>query len=213
MRTHQSGQKTVPSRIGRVSAGFHGSRKIMARLVIADIGMLVRNKVACQCVLNRETDQQICGQTYNGHWVFAVPYSLRAAEQSNRIREPKKRLLGDGPLFHGSLVVLHVAPSRRESCGIAGSARKFCATGATSNVPKSSSKKFRKPKQLKILPVAGELGFEPRQTESESVVLPLHHSPTAATAIPKRIQWLRVGAGLLLATDQQIASKWGPSTR
>ncbi len=26
--------------------------------------------------------------------------------------------------------------------------------------------------------VAGELGFEPRQTESESVVLPLHHSPT-----------------------------------
>jgi hypothetical protein len=25
--------------------------------------------------------------------------------------------------------------------------------------------------------VAGELGFEPRQTESESVVLPLHHSP------------------------------------
>ena len=27
--------------------------------------------------------------------------------------------------------------------------------------------------------VAGELGFEPRQTESESVVLPLHHSPTS----------------------------------
>ena len=26
-------------------------------------------------------------------------------------------------------------------------------------------------------PVAGEPGFEPRQTESESVVLPLHHSP------------------------------------
>jgi hypothetical protein len=25
--------------------------------------------------------------------------------------------------------------------------------------------------------LAGELGFEPRQTESESVVLPLHHSP------------------------------------
>jgi hypothetical protein len=25
--------------------------------------------------------------------------------------------------------------------------------------------------------MAGELGFEPRQTESESVVLPLHHSP------------------------------------
>src|SRR6185437_1390474 len=27
------------------------------------------------------------------------------------------------------------------------------------------------------LRLAGELGFEPRQTESESVVLPLHHSP------------------------------------
>jgi hypothetical protein len=26
--------------------------------------------------------------------------------------------------------------------------------------------------------LAGELGFEPRQTESESVVLPLHHSPS-----------------------------------
>ena len=33
-------------------------------------------------------------------------------------------------------------------------------------------------KRLIGLPsVAGELGFEPRQTESESVVLPLHHSP------------------------------------
>ena len=28
--------------------------------------------------------------------------------------------------------------------------------------------------------LAGELGFEPRQTESESVVLPLHHSPPKA---------------------------------
>ncbi len=28
--------------------------------------------------------------------------------------------------------------------------------------------------------MAGELGFEPRQTESESVVLPLHHSPKIA---------------------------------
>jgi hypothetical protein len=33
-------------------------------------------------------------------------------------------------------------------------------------------------KQLIGLPsLAGEPGFEPRQTESESVVLPLHHSP------------------------------------
>src|SRR3954466_6621373 len=29
---------------------------------------------------------------------------------------------------------------------------------------------------------AGELGFEPRLTESESVVLPLHHSPMLLTA-------------------------------
>ena len=31
--------------------------------------------------------------------------------------------------------------------------------------------------QSRKFDVAGELGFEPRQTESESVVLPLHHSP------------------------------------
>src|SRR3954447_15410589 len=30
--------------------------------------------------------------------------------------------------------------------------------------------------------LAGELGFEPRQTESESVVLPLHHSPRIISA-------------------------------
>src|SRR5665213_3171143 len=34
--------------------------------------------------------------------------------------------------------------------------------------------------------LAGELGFEPRQTESESVVLPLHHSPKFAL----QNQWL-----------------------
>ena len=31
--------------------------------------------------------------------------------------------------------------------------------------------------------LAGELGFEPRQTESESVVLPLHHSPKSLSNI------------------------------
>src|SRR5215472_11754368 len=35
--------------------------------------------------------------------------------------------------------------------------------------------------------LAGEPGFEPRQTESESVVLPLHHSPTAFS---EQIQYL-----------------------
>ena len=41
-----------------------------------------------------------------------------------------------------------------------------------------------------FLEVAGEPGFEPRQTESESVVLPLHHSPI------KVLIWLRFMAGL-----------------
>src|SRR5215813_3807614 len=35
--------------------------------------------------------------------------------------------------------------------------------------------------------LAGEPGFEPRQTESESVVLPLHHSPTE---LPNKFKWL-----------------------
>ena len=39
--------------------------------------------------------------------------------------------------------------------------------------------------------VAGELGFEPRQTESESVVLPLHHSPIIA----QRHQYVRPRLG------------------
>src|SRR3954454_4799950 len=42
------------------------------------------------------------------------------------------------------------------------------------------------PNIFNILLMAGELGFEPRQTESESVVLPLHHSPI----IPLKIKSL-----------------------
>ncbi len=39
--------------------------------------------------------------------------------------------------------------------------------------------------RLKVISrLAGELGFEPRQTESESVVLPLHHSPIHDTVTP-----------------------------
>ena len=41
--------------------------------------------------------------------------------------------------------------------------------------------------------LAGELGFEPRQTESESVVLPLHHSPRIA----EQDQWLIAPVGQL----------------
>ena len=45
--------------------------------------------------------------------------------------------------------------------------------------------------------LAGELGFEPRQTESESVVLPLHHSPRVLNNIRDLTGILRV-----LASDQ-----------
>jgi hypothetical protein len=61
--------------------------------------------------------------------------------------------------------------------------------------------------------LAGELGFEPRQTESESVVLPLHHSPKSLNDIrglagilryfrrmgqnpPKRASFYSLGPGL-----------------
>src|SRR6266436_2665518 len=45
--------------------------------------------------------------------------------------------------------------------------------------------------------LAGELGFEPRQTESESVVLPLHHSPRFLNNIRYLTGILRV-----LASDE-----------
>ena len=51
--------------------------------------------------------------------------------------------------------------------------------------------------------VAGELGFEPRQTESESVVLPLHHSPIIA----QQIQWLDDLKGNRLARDRVDPAK------
>ena len=40
-----------------------------------------------------------------------------------------------------------------------------------------------KPEPASIVKLAGELGFEPRQTESESVVLPLHHSPKLPSSL------------------------------
>src|ERR1700686_4888914 len=54
--------------------------------------------------------------------------------------------------------------------------------------------------------LAGELGFEPRQTESESVVLPLHHSPR----IYKRIQYV-IRFCLAIACDgiRQIPAECG----
>jgi hypothetical protein len=57
--------------------------------------------------------------------------------------------------------------------------------------------------------MAGELGFEPRQTESESVVLPLHHSPRCLNNIRDLIGILAV-----LATEQATPDKaWRRSTR
>src|ERR1700676_2701949 len=59
---------------------------------------------------------------------------------------------------------------------------------------------------LRLTALAGELGFEPRQTESESVVLPLHHSPR----IYKRIQYV-IRFCLAIACDgiRQIPAECG----
>ncbi len=54
--------------------------------------------------------------------------------------------------------------------------------------------------------LAGELGFEPRQTESESVVLPLHHSPRVLNNIRDLTGILRV-----LASDQAKSRAKTPS--
>jgi hypothetical protein len=44
-------------------------------------------------------------------------------------------------------------------------------------LPKIRAVDLRRQSGSAFFGLAGELGFEPRQTESESVVLPLHHSP------------------------------------
>ena len=54
--------------------------------------------------------------------------------------------------------------------------------------------------------VAGELGFEPRQTESEFVVLPLHHSPIIA----QRHQYVRRHSGQLLAAGFRESRELAP---
>jgi hypothetical protein len=61
--------------------------------------------------------------------------------------------------------------------------------------------------ELQVL--AGELGFEPRQTESESVVLPLHHSPKLLSSLKslRRVPAI-TGEGILF-----IPSAEGPSSR
>jgi hypothetical protein len=57
--------------------------------------------------------------------------------------------------------------------------------------------------------LAGELGFEPRQTESESVVLPLHHSPIIA----QRHQYVRRHLGKCARAGSGNPADWRPSTR
>src|ERR1700737_4428155 len=54
--------------------------------------------------------------------------------------------------------------------------------------------------------LAGELGFEPRQTESESVVLPLHHSPKIA----QRHQQVRRSFGQLPAAGLASPARLAP---
>src|ERR1700733_8502208 len=57
--------------------------------------------------------------------------------------------------------------------------------------------------------VAGELGFEPRQTESESVVLPLHHSPLLFNIFNR----LKAIIAVLAADRATPAQAWRRSTR
>jgi hypothetical protein len=78
------------------------------------------------------------------------------------------------------LVALHVAPICRECRGRVGNAREFSATGATRKPVLLTPFRSNYLINFNYLALAGELGFEPRQTESESVVLPLHHSPRIA---------------------------------
>ncbi len=56
-----------------------------------------------------------------------------------------------------------------------------CCTGASPTVKRSSVMKKRLPQLFarQAFKEAGELGFEPRLTGPEPVVLPLHHSPMA----------------------------------
>ena len=55
------------------------------------------------------------------------------------------------------------------------------------SIKRSSSNK--KELSSSVLPV-GLLGFEPRQTESKSVVLPLHHNPVIYSAAKIRVMLL-----------------------
>ena len=48
------------------------------------------------------------------------------------------------------------------------------ATGKTGSLSQNDSQNLRRPR---LLALAGELGFEPRFSESESDVLPLNYSP------------------------------------
>ena len=61
--------------------------------------------------------------------------------------------------------------------------------------------------------LAGELGFEPRQTESESVVLPLHHSPKLLSSL-KSLRHVPAIAGketLLDPPAERPSTRQGPA--
>ena len=61
--------------------------------------------------------------------------------------------------------------------------------------------------------LAAELGFEPRQTESESVVLPLHNSATRIKIIAAKTVFVKcdfIGVGVR-ADGVQLRLSWGSS--
>jgi hypothetical protein len=96
---------------------------------------------------------------------------LQSAIQQTKV----KRIASDELSLAGMSVVFCVAFPRAVSRLIIEAGEEVPKAGWASSAARSkmicqAAEKFREK-------LAGELGFEPRQTESESVVLPLHHSP------------------------------------
>src|SRR5262249_41198502 len=52
---------------------------------------------------------------------------------------------------------------------------------------------------------AGELGFEPRQADPESAVLPLHHSPRGARRVARRFALAHAQPALLKRLQEILA--------
>jgi hypothetical protein len=83
----------------------------------------------------------------------------------------------------------NIPAAARQRCGkpyvqaYSGGSAGFQSSGAFSAATGKRSRGFcRNSSSLRDLCQAGELGFEPRLTDPESVVLPLHHSPSYVAA-------------------------------